>query len=449
MSKNLNMTTGHPGRLIFSFALPLMVGNVFQQLYTVVDTAIVGKGVGMDALAALGTVDWLNWMFLGIAQGFTQGFSVLMSQKFGQSDMDGLKKTIGNSANLCILIALVTLCFGQLGVPVFLDLLKVPDDLRSMAGLYVRIILLGMPGVMFYNFCASVLRAVGDSQTPLRAMAIASVTNIVLDFIAVFVLEWGIAGAGTATLIAQLLSGVWCWRKIRKTPFLRFGREEMKRDASLVKRLLRLGIPVTIQNTIISVGGMAVQSVVNRFETTFIAGYVATNKLYGVLEVASVSYGHAVTTYTGQNYGASNWDRIRKGVRWAVLISLLTSAVIAAVMFLFGRQITMLFISTEVPEAAVAAGNTAYSYLCVMAVMLPVPYLLYVYRSALQGMGNTLIPLLSGIVEFVIRVGASIAISFILWQEGLYFAEVGAWFGATVLLAVAYYYHAARLGNRN
>ncbi len=446
MSKNLNMTQGHPGKLLLTFALPLMAGNVFQQLYTVVDTAIVGRGVGMNALAALGTVDWLNWMFLGIAQGFTQGFSVRISQKFGQGDETGMKQAIGNSARLTVLIGIVALLVAQLGLPLFLNLLQVPLELRHMAESYSRIILGGIPAMLFYNFGSSVLRAVGDSKTPLMAMIAASVTNTVLDCIAVFVLGWGIAGAAAATVFAQVLAGGWCLAKILRTPMLRISREDLKKDFALSKILLGLGSPVAAQNVIISVGGMSIQSVVNHFPTSFIAGFTATNKLYGILEIAAVSYGYAVTTYTGQNFGGGQWNRIRKGTRWAVGISLVTSAIIASAMLLFGRYITMLFIVSESPALEIAAGNTAYLYLSVMSAGLPVLYLLFVYRSALQGMGDTLIPLLSGVAEFVVRVGGARIIAYTGWQNGIFLAEVGAWLAAAVLLAAAYYYRAARMG---
>lgn len=439
MSKQINMTKGPAGKQILLFALPLMLGNVFQQMYTVVDTAIVGKGVGMDALAALGSVDWLNWMYLGIVQGFAQGFSVLMAQKYGNNDISGLKNVIGNAARISIYIGCVTMLIGQLFMLLFFKLLQVPNTLTDMAELYSRIIMLGIPASMFFNFTASVLRSVGDSRTPLAAMAVSSVTNIVLDCVAVFLLDWGIAGAAVATVVSQSLPGFVCMIKILRTPALRFTRAQMGKNLSLTIRLMKLGTPVTLQNTVIAVGGMAVTSVVNRFETSFIAGFVATNKLYGVLEIAALSYGYAVTTFVGQNFGAMNWKRIEKGVAKAVLISLVTAVAIGTVMIVFGRSVTMLFISSDSPMEAAKAGETACRYLCYMASMLPVLYLLYVYRSSLQGMGNTLIPLVSGIVEFVIRVAASVAISCILWQEGLFLAEVSAWFGSAVILAISYY----------
>ena len=446
MANHVNMIQGHPGKLLLRFALPLMLGNLFQQMYTVVDTVIVGRGVGMQALAALGTVDWLNWMFLGIAQGFSQGFSVRMAQKYGENDTEGLRRAIGDSARLTILIALVATLIGQTGLPLFLDLLQVPTELRSMAALYSRIVLAGIPAMLFYNFCASVLRAVGDSKTPLWAMVTAAVANIILDCVAVFLLDWGIAGAAGATVLSQCLAGTLCAVKIARTPQLRFTRSHMMRNPALAKTLMGLGVPVAMQNVIISVGGMAVQSVVNNFETSFIAGYTATNKLYGILEIAALSYGYAVTTYTGQNFGAGLWHRIRKGTRWAVMISLATSAAIAAVMILFGRGITMLFISSDSPALAAAAGNTAYRYLCMMSAFLPMLYLLYAYRSALQGMGNTMIPLLSGILEFFVRVGIAIVVGMAGGREAIFYAEVIAWTGAAVLLGGAYYYYAAKLG---
>ena len=445
--KNLNMTMGHPARLLMSFALPLMAGNIFQQLYMVVDTAIVGQGVGMNALAALGSVDWMNWMYLGIAQGIAQGFSVRMSQKFGQGDGAGLKRVLGVSVRLTVLVAIVTLIGAQLALEGFLVLLQVPEALRGDAMLYSRIILMGIPAMLYYNFTASVLRSVGDSRTPLAAMVVAALLNILLDYVAVFWLEWGIGGAAGATVLSQCLAGTFCAIKIIKTPMLRFTRQDMARDRNLDRNLLAMGLPLAGYNVVIAVGGMVVQAVVNGFETPFIAGYTATNKLYGVLEIAALSYGYAVTTYTGQNFGAMLWQRIRSGTRWAVVVSLVTSVVIGGCMIFFGRDITMIFLASESVEEMAAAGRVAYLYLCAMAAMLPVLYLLYVYRSALQGIGNGRIPLISGIVEFVIRVCGAILVAYSGWQEGIFVAEVSAWAGSAILLTVAYYCLAARFGD--
>ena len=439
MTKTVNMTQGKPVKLLISFALPLMFGNIFQQLYTVVDTAIVGQGVGLSALAALGSVDWFNWMMMGIAQGYAQGFCVRISQKFGEGDMEGVKKVIGQSAVLSVLIVIGWTVIAQLGLPLFLKLLRVPGELVHMSALYTRIMIGGFAATMFYNFCSSVLRAVGDSKTPLKAMATASVTNIVLDSIAVFGLGLGIGGAAAATVFSQCLAGVLCAVRISKMAELCFRKEHMKKDRAMKYDLMGLGTPIALKNIVVAVGGMAVQTVVNGFAMSFIAGFTATNKLYGLLEIAAISYGYAVTTYVGQNYGANRTDRIKEGMKSAIILSVATSILIGLLMILFGRQITMLFISSESPKLLEAAGNTAYIYLFIMSICLPILYLLYVYLSALQGMGNTKVPLFSGMIEFVIRVGIAFAVGFTGYESGIFGAEVAAWTGSMVYLMANYY----------
>lgn len=425
-------------KLLFSFALPLMFANVFQQLYTVVDTAIVGRGVGMDALAALGTVDWLNWLFLGIAQGYTQGFSVRISQKFGQNDYPGMKRIAGQSAFMCVIIAVLGTVSGLLLLPLFLNMLRVPTELQGMAGLYVRILLAGFPAVVFFNYCSSLLRAIGNSKTPLLAMIVASITNIVLDAITVFVLRWGIVGAALATVVAQCLSGMVCAVRIYKTPLLHFRKKDFIPQKDACRELFLLGTPVAAKNIVIALGGMIVQSVVNGFSLSFIAGFTATNKLYGLLEIAATSYGYAVTTYVGQNFGAMKLDRVKRGMQAAVILSLVTAAVIAAVMILFGREITMLFISRENAALALEAGNIAYLYLLAMSISLPILYLLYVFQAGLQGMGQTMATFISGMIELLLRVSLSLLVAYTGVQYGIFGAEVSAWWGASIYLTLSF-----------
>ena len=439
MAKTIDMTRGAPLKLLFSFAIPLMFGNVFQQLYTVVDTAIVGRGVGMDALAALGTVDWLNWMFLGIVQGYTQGFSVRFSQKYGEKDYFELKRMLAQSSRLCIYLALIGVAVGQLGVPLFFLLLRVPPQLTVMAELYIRIIFAGLPAMVFFNYCSSVLRAVGDSKTPLFAMMTAALTNIFLDALTVFVFGWGIAGAAAATVFSQCVSGTICYVRMRKIPELRFEKQHWKVSASHQRNLIRIGTPIAAKNVGVALGGMVLQTVVNGFGVSFIAGYTASNKLYGLLEIAAVSYGYAVTTFVGQNYGAARPDRVRSGVRSACVLSMITSVIIASVMLVFGRSAVMLFITSDNAAVAMQAGDTAYVYLCVMAVCLPVLYLLYVFLSALQGMGNAMVPMVSGFLELAIRVAIAGFVVLSGYSYGIFGAEVGAWIGSAVFLMISYF----------
>lgn len=438
MNHNTNMTEGKPTRLLLSFSLPLMLGNMFQQFYTVADTAIVGRGVGIEALAALGTVDWLNWMMLAMVQGFSQGLSIEMAQKFGNRDADGLKHTIGQSVRISAIFVIGYTIFAVAALPLFLTILRVPAELRPLAHLYSGILFCGLPLTMFFNFCAATLRALGNSSTPLKAMIISALTNIVLDCVAVFVLGWGIAGAAIATLIAQAVSGLFCLYHMRKMPELHFDRADMKHDAEATKRLLKLGLPLGSKNMFVALGGIFVQAVANGFGTTFIAGFAATNKLMGLLEAAALSYGYGVTTYVGQNYGAGLKDRIHLGMKSAVWLSVGTSAVIAVIMIVFGYQITGLFISSDAGEMASTANTIAYHYLATISFFLPPLYLLHAFMAALQGMGDTVSPLYSGFVELFFRVSIAFVCGIIGFEYGLFGAEFMAWVGAAVFLIWKY-----------
>lgn len=432
-----SMTEGKPSKLILTFALPLMMGNMFQQLYTVVDTAVVGKYLGVGALAALGAADWLNWMMLGIIQGLTQGFGILMAQEFGAKKYDRLRTVVGNSTALALIWSLGLLAAGQLIARPVLLLLQTPEAILGHTLLYLRIMFFGVPVVMAYNLLACVLRALGDGQTPLYAMVAASLLNIVLDLLFVLVFHWGIAGAAAATLLAQLASSLYCLYHIRQVDVLNLAAADFRPEGRLSLKLLGLGAPMAFQNCIIAVGGMIVQFVINQVGVIFIAGFTASNKLYGLLEIAATSYGYSMVTYVGQNMGAGNHRRIRQGVRSALGIAMVTSAGIAAAMLLFGKPILSWFISGT-PQEIDQTMQVAYFYLSVMSVCLPVLYFLHVIRSSIQGMGNTLLPMLSGIAEFIMRTSTVLLLPLVLGETGIFFAEPAAWAGADVILAVSY-----------
>lgn len=437
-SRIKNMTEGNPLSLIFTFALPLMIGNVFQQLYTVIDTMVVGKALGVSALAALGAADWMNWMMLGIVQGLTQGFGILMAQKFGAGMQEDLRKVIGNSVVLSLISSLILLLSGQLLARPVLGLLQTPPEIMDNALLYLRIMYLGIPVVMAYNLLACILRSLGDSQTPLHAMIVAAIVNIVLDLLFVLGFGLGIGGAAAATLIAQLISSLYCLHYIRKIDILTFIPADFCLQKGLPARLFVLGFPMAFQNAIISIGGMIVQFVVNGFGVLFIAGFTATNKLYGMLEVAATSYGYAMVTYVGQNLGAGRADRIRRGMRASLLISLVTSVAIALFMLLAGKAILGCFISGT-PQEFEQTLQIAYFYLAIMSICLPILYILHVTRSAIQGMGNTVLPMVSGIAEFIMRALTAIFLPMLIGEKGIFFAEITAWIGADVILVTSYF----------
>lgn len=444
MSQVKDMTKGTPAKLLLFFAIPLMLGNLFQQLYTMVDTIIVGQGVGVEALASLGAADWLNWLFLGLVTGITQGFSILFSQFFGAGKMEKLKQSVGNALVLTVISAVVMTAMGELLVTPILRLLNTPDNIFPGAVQYLRVIFGGIPIILFYNLGASILRALGNSKSPLIAMIIAALTNIALDLLFVMVFHWGIIGAAVATVIAQCVSMIYCIIVIRKIDCVIPSREDCTLESGMCIQLFKLGMPVMFQNTVISVGGMAVQYVINGFGFLFVAGFTATNKLYGLLETAAISYGFSMTTYTAQNLGAGRYDRIRTGMKNALVMALGTSLLISALMLIFGKDILLLFISGNGNQTTEVL-KIAYHYLCIMSYFLMVLYALHVYRCALQGLGDTFTPMLSGIAEFVMRVLAALLLPRLMGQEGIYYAEILAWAGATVILVVSYYRRTGKL----
>ena len=437
-------TKGSPWRILLLFSLPLMAGNIFQQMYTVVDTAVVGKVLGVEALAALGAVDWLNWLTLGVTQGFAQGFSILMAQKFGAGEQERLRRVITNSIFLALLCAAGLTVLSEAAAGWAISLLKTPEEIRPISMSYPRILFGGLPVVMAYNLAAAILRALGNGRKPLIAMVIASLTNIGLDLLFVMGFHWGVQGAAAATLIAQCLSAAYCIWHIRRISVLQLKREDWKAEGKLCGTLLKLGLPMAFQNTVISVGGMIVQMIVNGFGVAFIAGMTATNKLYGILEVAATSYGYAMVTYSGQNLGAGKLRRISEGVRAGLVIAMLTSVAIAAVMLGFGRWILAWFMQEDGGTSARAL-DIAYHYLVVMSICLPILYILHITRSCIQGLGNTVLPMASGVAEFVMRTGAALLLPAAFGQDGIMYAEVLAWLGADLILIPSYLYVIKRL----
>lgn len=439
MSSNTkNMTSGSPGRLIMLFALPLMFGSIFQQFYTLVDTMIVGRLIGVSALAALGSAEWLIWLVNSTVTGMSQGFSILISQHYGAGNWQDLRKTVAHSYILTALLAVFVLIASQLLVRPLLLMLQTPENIFDTAVLYLRILFVGIPITAAYNILASILRAMGNSRAPLIAMIIGSLINIALDLLFVGVFHWGVAGAAAATVTAQICAAPYCIFVLKKIRQIHVTRSDFKKDLALDGRLLKLGQPMAIQNIVISVGGFAVQYVINGYGFLFVAGFTATNKLYGLLELAAISYGFAITTYVGQNLGAGKIPRIKAGVRSGIGMAVATSLVISAIMITAGRFILSCFISGT-PEEAAQVLSIAYRYLFTMACFLWVLYLLYVYRSALQGLGNTVIPLLSGVAELCMRIASALILPRFVGQNGIFFAEVSAWSGAAVILAFSYY----------
>ena len=437
-TKIQDMTSGSPGRLLIFFAIPLMLGNICQQLYTMVDTMIVGQVAGVEALAALGAVDFLMWVVTGVSTGLTQGFSIQLSQYYGAKDYENLRKSLAHSYRLTAFSAVGVFIFSQSLASLVLTGLHTPSNIMGMSLLYLRVIFCGIPAASAYNMFASALRAMGNSKTPLTAMIIASVLNVVLDILFVAGFGWGVAGAAIATVIAQSFSAVYCFLILRKIDIVHLSRADFMPASGMNACLMKLGIPVVFQNVIIGIGGLAVQYVINSYGFLFVAGFTATNKLYGSAGNGSYFLWICHRYLCGSESGSRRIDRIRKGVRCSMLLSLLTSLIISAAMFFFGKSILSLFISGE-PQQTQEVLAIAFKYLSIMAAMLWVLYFLYVYRSALQGLGDTLMPMVSGMTEFAMRISAALILPHFIGRDGVFFAEVTAWSGATVILCISYY----------
>ena len=432
-----DMTRGNPRQMIISFAIPLMLGNVFQQMYSVMDSVIVGRGIGVEALAALGTSDWLSFTAIGGITGIAQGFSVLIAQRFGAKDEKGMKKTVAMSVWTGAGVTLLFMALFLGNLKILLNFLRVPENIWQSAYNYLFILLVGLVATALYNISSGILRAMGDSKTPLKAMVTAAVTNIVLDLIFVMVFHWGVEGAGIATVLAQFCSGGICCIQLKKYGVWKMSKEDWKYDFCVVKKLLGLGLPVAFQNIIIGFGGIAIQYVINGFGFLYVAGFTATNKLYGLFELAAVSLGYATSSFVGQNLGAGEYQRIKDGAKISAQLSVVIALAVGAVLLIFGHEILGIFISPTEKQAEEVL-KIAYNYLAVMGATLIILYLLHIYRSALQGMGDTVIPMFSGIAEMIMRISIAFFLPFVMGKEGIYFAETGAWLGAMILLIVAY-----------
>lgn len=444
MARTKDMTSGKPALLIFGFAMPILAGNILQQLYSLVDSLIVGRILGVTALAAVSSSGWLDWAVISIAMGLAQGFSIQAAQSFGGGDTAELRRTAGQSILLAVIATLVLEALSQAILRPVLVWMNAPKETVDLTEGYLRIIYAGLPVVMAVNVLNGFLHAVGNSRTPLAALAIASAVNMLLDWIFVGYCGMGINGGACATVAAQCVSALISLRAVRELPALHPAREDLRPDRRMSARLLRLGLPIAFQNVIISVGGLILQGVVNGFGFVFMAGYNAAARLQGLVEMSGVSLGNAVGTFTGQNYGAGKKDRVRAGLRSSALMGLGMALFISGVMALFGKQILSLFIQDD-PALAEQVLSIGYQFLCVMAAGLPMLYLLFVYRSTLQGLGNTVIPMISGFVELGMRVGCVLLLPLVFGVWGIYTAEIAAWIGAAILLIISCYRQLNRL----
>ncbi len=439
MAKTRDMTHGSPMKHLILFCLPIMAGNAFQQLYSLVDSFVVGQ-VSVDALTAVASAGWLDWTILSLATGLAQGFSIQIAQSFGAGDYKELHRAVGQSLLLSLMTIVTVEIIAQVGLWPMLVLMDMPEQTIRMTESYLRIIYAGIPVVMGFNLFAGFLRSVGNSSVPLMAMITASVTNIVLDVLFVMGFHWGVQGAAIATLCGQGLSCIICLIAVIRLPVMRIDRSDLRFDAKMSARLMKLGVPIAFQNLIISIGGLVVQRVVNSFRYVFVAGFNTASRLVGLIELAGASLGSAVGTFAGQNLGAGRLDRVKLGARRAAQLGAALGMIVGGTMILFGENILSLFLTDSDPDKVAATLEIAYQFLTVMSCGLPMLYLLFSYRTTLQGIGDTFIPMLSGGVELVMRILCAVTLPLFMGDWGVYMSEIAAWVGAAILLIWGYYH---------
>lgn len=437
-SRTKDMTQGSPTKLILLFMLPILAGNVFQQLYSLVDTLVVGRVEGVTALAAVSSAGWLDWTMLGLAMGLAQGFAIQIAQCFGAGDQEDLRRSLGQSLTLSVLVVVVLEIVAQLLLRPVLTLMNAPADTYELSCIYLRIVFGGLPVVMGFNLLAGFLRSVGNSRTPLIAMTSAALFNIALDILFVAGFGWGVVGVATATVISQGISCIICLVSVLRLPILRISRSHLRLTRDVTGRLMRLGIPISFQNFIISVGGLVLQGVVNAQGFIFMAGYSAAGRLQGLVELAGTALSAAVGTFTGQNIGARKLDRVKLGLRKSVQIAAVLALITASIVLIWGKPMLKLFIEDD-PAIVEQVLIYGYRFLIFMGSGLIALYMLFVYRSTLQGLGDTFIPMISGIVELFMRIGGALLLPLMIGEWGIYLAEIMAWIGAAVLLIWGYY----------
>ncbi|GHV85739.1 MATE family efflux transporter [Spirochaetia bacterium] len=432
MTKNL--TVGSPALLIVSFTIPLLIGNLFQQFYNMADTFIVGRTIGVSALAAVGCTGSLMFLILGFVMGFSSGTSIITAQRFGASDNAGVRRSFAVSIVLNALMALVLMAISVPSTRFLLSLIRTPAEIIDGAYDYIIVIFWGIPAVVLFNLLSNVMRAVGDSRTPLVFLVIACVINIILDYVLILVFHMGTAGAAYATVIAQLVSALLCVLYIvKKLPLLTIKKEDWRFEKGELWVHLKVAFPMGFQLSIIAIGVVIIQFALNGLGTTAVAAFTAAQKIDMVATLPMSSFGVTMTTYTAQNYGARKYGRIKSGCLQCSLISGAFSIFMGLLFVFTGRSFAALFIGADT-----AAVDLAQVYLVINGSCYVILAVLFIFRQTLQGLGDSVVPTVAGIMELVMRSFAALFLSAPFGFAGICFASPLAWLGSCVPLVIAF-----------
>lgn len=432
-----NMTSGSPLSLMVGFVIPIFVGNLFQQLYLMSDTLIVSRLLGVEALAAVGSVSPFSYMVVGFAQGLTMGFTAILSQRFGAGDNEGMRKVYAMSTLLSVLISfLLSIVFTFLSRPM-LKLVNTPDNILDMAVEYISIIYIFLIFQVLYNLYAGVLRSLGDSKSPLVFMIISAITNIILDIIAIAVFHMGVGGAALATVFSQGLSAFLSFIYIKKKfTILTPSKEEKKYDRSLSKVLLKVGLPGAFQYSITAISCILVQASLNNFGSDSVAAYSVANKIENMVTQFYPALGIGISTFAGQNLGAGKLKRVRKGFRVSVYLNIAYSIFALIICQSFASPMSKLFIDSNTSSPVVI--EESILYVTTMSLFFIPLGFIFIFRTGCQGLGSGKIPMISAIIELVARTCTAFSLPYFFGFLGICYSNAVSWISAGFILPIVY-----------
>ena len=434
MTKNL--TEGSPLKLIFFFTLPLIAGNIFQQMYAFVDTLIVGRFLGVDALAAVGCTGSLMFLMIGFVMGTTTGFSIYTGQRFGARDVDGVRRSAAACALLSLAVSLALTVFGTALCRSFLVWMQTPPEIIEDAVRFISIVYGGISLMVFFAMQTNLIRALGDSRTPTYLLAFGLTVNIILEPVFILGLGWGVPGAALATVASQVIGNLVCFFYIwKRVPALHARKEDWHLTRADVWAHLRIGLPMGFQTSVIALGAVILQVALNHLGPVAVAAYAAAQKVDMIATMPMMSFGMAMAAYTAQNYGARKLGRIREGVRKCALMSVAFSLAVGLFNIFFGPGIMELFVGEGQPQVV----EYGQMYLIVNGVSYSVLALLFIFRYTLQGLGQTMVPTVAGLMELAMRALAALLLVDSWGYIGACFANPLAWIGSCVPLAAAYW----------
>ena len=431
-----DLTVGSPFKLILLFCLPLLLGNILQQLYNMVDAIIVGQFISMEALAAVGSTGAVSFFVIGFILGMCSGFCIPVAQAFGAGNEKELRRLVVNASYLSVIFGIVITAGSMLTTKQLLVLMQTPPEIINDAYTYIIIIFAGIPATILYNLLSGIMRSLGDSKTPLIFLAIAAILNIVLDLLFVLVIPMGVAGAAVATVISQIVSGVLCWIYMKKRfPILKIQKDETGFNLALSKRLVFSGIPMALQFSITAIGSIILQSAVNTLGTGVVAAVTAANKVQSFVHLPLSTIGIAMATYCGQNLGAERLDRVKKGVNIGSLITAIYCIVIMIIIFFWGQYISLLFINKNDMDILVYVDR----FLKICSIFYVPLGLIMVYRNAIQGLEFGIPAMLAGLFELIGRGVICFSLLDIIGFDAVCIASPVAWIAANIFLIPFYY----------